>query len=183
MIKSEIIFILGGARSGKSAFAEQLAKQRGGDAVLVIATAQALDEEMRDRIAQHRRDRPPAWQTLEATRDIPEALRHCKTMPSLILLDCLTLLVTNELLADEQDLESRVMCQLDLLTEWVHLRDIDLILVSNEVGLGIVPENALARTFRDVLGRVNARAAKSADKVYWMVAGLPFDVKAHSSPK
>lgn len=180
MTKSEIIFVLGGARSGKSAFAEQLAKQRGGDSVLFIATAQALDDEMRERIAQHRRERPPAWQTLEAPREIPEALRHWKTTPRVILLDCLTLWLTNELLADEQDSESRVMCQLDLLTEWVRPREIDLILVSNEVGLGIVPENAIARTFRDVLGRVNAHVAKFAGKVYWMVAGLPIEVKALS---
>lgn len=175
---SQIYLILGGARSGKSAFAEQLAGQRGGDAVLFIATAEALDDEMRERIAQHRRERPSAWQTLEAPRDILEAIRHWKAMPRLILIDCLTLWVANELLADAGDAERRIMCQLDLLTEWVHLQDIDLILISNEVGLGIVPENALARAYRDLLGRVNARVARSAHQVYWMVAGLPIEVKS-----
>lgn len=178
--KSEIIFILGGARSGKSSFAEQLARQRGGDNVLFIATAQALDDEMRERIAHHRAQRPRAWQTLEAPRDLLEALRNWNTMPRLIVVDCLTLWVTNEMLADEKNLEPRLFYQLDLLCEWARLQDIDLILISNEVGLGIVPENALARKFRDMLGRVNARAAQHARRVFAMTAGLPIEIKAQA---
>lgn len=172
------ILVLGGARSGKSTFAEKLAAQRGGDSVLYVATAQALDDEMRARIAKHRADRPPKWQTLEAPRDILGALQEWVAMPRLILVDCLTLWVTNELLADETDVEKRLICQLDLLSEWARLQGVDLILVSNEVGLGIVPDNALSRTFRDILGRVNARAAQHANQVYWMVAGLPIEVKS-----
>lgn len=175
---SATILVLGGARSGKSTFAEKLAAQRGSDSVLYIATAQALDDEMRARIAKHRADRPPQWQTLEAPRDILGALQEWTAMPRLILVDCLTLWVTNELLADETDVEQRLICQLDLLSEWARLQGVDLILVSNEVGLGIVPDNALSRTFRDILGRVNARAAQHANQVYWMVAGLPIEVKS-----
>ncbi len=179
--KSEILFILGGARSGKSTFAEGLAKRRAGDAVLFLATAEAFDDEMRARIAKHRAERPASWQTLEAPREILDALRHWEAMPRLILLDCLTLWVTNELLANENDLESRLACQLDMLVEWARLQNIDLILVSNEVGLGIVPDNELSRTFRDVLGRINARAAQAADQVFWMVAGIPMEVKGRAN--
>ncbi|MBI4675201.1 MAG: bifunctional adenosylcobinamide kinase/adenosylcobinamide-phosphate guanylyltransferase, partial [Chloroflexi bacterium] len=103
-----------------------------------------------------------------------------ETAPQLILVDCLTLWVTNELLASEAEIERRLVCQMDLLMEWTQLHDIDLIFVSNEVGLGIVPENALARRFRDLLGIVNAHVAQNADKVYWMVAGLPLEVKSIS---
>lgn len=180
MQQAEIIFVLGGARSGKSTFAEQLAWERGGDDVLFIATAEALDDEMRERIAQHRAERPAKWHTLEAPRDLLEALRNWHTMPRLIVVDCLTLWVTNEMLANEKNLERRLFYQLDLLCEWVRVQDIDLILISNEVGLGIVPENALARNFRDVLGRVNARAAQHAHRVFWMAAGLPTEIKARA---
>jgi adenosyl cobinamide kinase/adenosyl cobinamide phosphate guanylyltransferase len=179
-MNSQIILILGGARSGKSAFAQEWAQQRGSDNVLFIATAEALDDEMRERIAQHRAERPAAWQTLEAPRDLLEAIRNWQTMPRLIVLDCVTLWVTNELLADENDLEKRLFYQLDLLCEWVRLQNIDLVLISNEVGMGIVPENALARNFRDVLGRVNARAAQHAHQVFWMMAGLPLEIKARA---
>lgn len=176
----QIYFILGGARSGKSTFAEKLARRRAGDDVLFIATAEALDDEMRARIAKHRAERPPAWQTLEAPRDITGSVQQWQTLPRLILLDCLTLWVTNELLADESDVQARLFCQLDLLTEWVRLQSIDLILVSNEVGMGIVPDNELSRTYRDLLGRLNARAAAHADQVFMMVAGLPIEVKSQA---
>ncbi len=180
MAHAEIIFILGGARSGKSVFAERLAQQRGGAEVVFMATAEALDDEMRERIAAHRAARPSEWTTLEAPRDLLEGIRHLQTMPRLIVVDCLTLWVTNEMLANEVNLEKRLFYQLDLLCEWVRLQEIDLILISNEVGLGIVPENALARKFRDVLGRVNARAAEHAHRVFWMMAGLPIEIKARA---
>ncbi len=178
MSKSEIILILGGARSGKSTLAEKLARTRAGDSVLYMATAQALDDEMRKRIAMHRAARPPAWQTLEAPRNLPEAIAQLETTPRLILLDCLTVWVTNELLANERELGKRLLCQLDLLTDWVRLHDLDLVIVSNEVGLGIVPDNKLSRDFRDMLGKVNAYVAQRADKVYWMAAGLPIELKS-----
>lgn len=174
---ADLILILGGARSGKSAYAETLAHARSDKRTLFIATAQALDDEMRERIAAHRAARPPEWETLEAPREIPRAIATLERAPQLILLDCLTLWVTNEMLADEADLEKRLRGQLDLLIEWTYLHDIDLILVSNEVGWGIVPENALARRFRDVLGRVNAYVAQRATHVYLMVAGLPLEIK------
>ncbi len=179
-MQARTILILGGARSGKSAFAQEWAEQRGHENVLFIATAEALDDEMRARIAEHRARRPAAWQTLEAPRDVLEALRTWHTMPRLIVVDCLTLWVTNELLANENGLEQRLFYQLDLLCEWVRVQDIDLVLISNEVGQGIVPDNALARNFRDVLGRVNARAAQHAHQVFWMMAGLPLELKTRA---
>jgi adenosylcobinamide kinase/adenosylcobinamide-phosphate guanylyltransferase len=109
-----------------------------------------------------------------------EAIAPVKRTPALIIVDCLTLWATNELLADETDLESRLTCELDMLTGWARVQGVDLILISNEVGQGIVPENALARTFRDVLGRLNARAAGQADRVFWMVAGLANEIKAEA---
>jgi adenosyl cobinamide kinase/adenosyl cobinamide phosphate guanylyltransferase len=172
-----ITLVIGGARSGKSTFAEQLALARGGSSVLYIATAQALDDEMRERIAKHRAERPQEWQTLEAPRELPEAISQHPSLAKLVLLDCITLWVTNEMLADETRLEERLMCQLDYLMQWVRIQEIGLIVVSNEVGLGIVPENALARRFRDILGRVNARIAQEADEVHWMIAGLAVDAK------
>jgi adenosylcobinamide kinase/adenosylcobinamide-phosphate guanylyltransferase len=175
---SETILIIGGARSGKSSYAEKLARERARGDVLFVATAEASDDEMRERIARHRAARPSSWKTLEAPRNLVNVLRQWPDLPRLILLDCLTLWVSNELLAEPEDLERRLLCELDLLTDWAHLRAVDLILVSNEVGMGIVPENALARRYRDVLGIVNARAAHAADKVYWMVAGLPLEIKA-----
>ncbi len=176
--RGEIILILGGARSGKSTFAEEFAKRRAGNAVLFIATAEPLDDEMRERIEQHRASRPPHWKTLEAPRNLLDSIAKLPEIKGLMLLDCLTLWVTNEMLADENDLERRLLCQLDLLIGWARVQSVDLVMVSNEVGLGIVPENALARRFRDVLGKVNAHVAQSADKVYWMVAGLAVEVKS-----
>ena len=175
--KADLILVLGGARSGKSAYAETLALAKARERVLFIATAEALDDDMRARIAKHRAARPSTWETLEAPRDLPHAIATLERSPHLIVLDCLTLWVTNEMLADENNLEKRLFRQLDLIMEWTHLNDIDLILVSNEVGWGIVPDNALARNFRDVLGRVNAYVAQYAGQVYLMVAGLPLEIK------
>ncbi len=175
---ADLILILGGARSGKSAYAETLARAQPHARVLFIATAEALDDEMRERIAAHRAARPPEWETLEAPRELPRAIATLARAPQLILVDCLTLWATNEMLADETNLEKRLLGQLDLMMEWTHLHDIPLILVSNEVGWGIVPENALARRFRDVLGRVNAYVAQHATHVYLMAAGLPLEIKS-----
>lgn len=175
--KSQLILILGGARSGKSAYAQALAEARPHARVLFMATGQAFDEEMRERIAKHRAERPSTWETLDAPRDLPGAFATLEHSPQLIVLDCLTLWVSNEMLADETNVERRLCGQLDLLIEWTHLHDVDLIMVSNEVGWGIVPENALARRYRDVLGRVNAYAAQRATRVVLMVAGIPLEVK------
>ncbi|MGE4371751.1 MAG: bifunctional adenosylcobinamide kinase/adenosylcobinamide-phosphate guanylyltransferase [Xanthobacter sp.] len=165
-----LMLVLGGARSGKSRHAEALVQAQPGPWAY-IATAEALDEEMRARIAHHRASRGEGWQTHDAPLLLADRL---KALPSgqPVLVDCLTLWLTNHLLADH-----------DLEAESAHLelalaaRDGLTICVANEVGLGIVPENALARRFRDAAGRLNQRLAARAMRVDFVVAGLPMRVK------
>lgn len=176
-----MIFILGGARSGKSAYAEQLAKQQPGQ-VLFIATAEAKDEEMMERIARHKAERPDHWQTLEAPREIGKAIRAWGGKPDLILIDCLTLWVSNIILAlpettSQREIEAEVDIELEALLAAYRESAAEWIVVSNEVGLGLVPPYALGRIYRDALGRANQRLASAAERVILMVAGIPMTVK------
>jgi adenosyl cobinamide kinase/adenosyl cobinamide phosphate guanylyltransferase len=164
-----LTLILGGARSGKSRHAETLIAELPPPWVY-IATGQAFDDEMRDRIAQHRRRRAEAWETVEAPLDLPQALDGAAGKP--VLVDCLTLWLTNLMLA-ERDLPAAV-AQLDAA---LARRDVATFVVSNEVGLGIVPETPLGRRFRDEAGLLNQRIAASAGRVLFMAAGLPIAVK------
>ena len=184
----KLILILGGARSGKSDYAQKLALERGGDDVLFIATAEAGDDEMRARIAQHRAERNTRWRTLEATRNIARALTDAPPA-RVVLLDCVTLWVTNVLLDSPSGdgshavefgvgAEPAILKEVDELLAWQHASDAELIVVSNEVGMGIVPDNELGRAYRDLLGAVNKKIAVEADEVYFMVAGLAMIVKA-----
>ena len=176
-----MILVLGGARSGKSTFAQQFALKLGGRQVLFVATAQAGDEEMRQRIERHRQERPPGWRTLEAPRDIGQAILEHHGDASVILVDCLTMLISN-LLTDMQDpfateVEGQVMSQIQDLVNCTERVPEALIVVSNEVGLGLVPPYPLGRAYRDLLGRVNQYLAHKADEVYLLVAGIPMPVK------
>ena len=173
------ILILGGARSGKSTYAEMLAAQF--PQVTYLATAQGFDEEMRARIAQHQAQRPAHWRTVECPLHPASALRDAGKS-DLFLLDCLTLLVSNLLLAHEEDAEQVVDGEIDALLVAYQNSGASLICVSNELGLGVVPDNALARRYRDLLGRVNQRLAARADVVYFMVAGMAIDLKACAMP-
>lgn len=192
-VSKRLILILGGARSGKSAYAEALAARVAANVapVTYVATATAEDDEMRERIARHRAARPASWRTLEAPRDPAAALADDGAMdtPGVVLLDCLTLLVSNVLLGgahaafdpdtfDADAAESRVTLTLDALLHVYRSGAASLILVSNEVGMGLVPPYPLGRVYRDVLGRVNARVAAEADAVLLMIAGLPVELKA-----
>ena len=164
-----LTLILGGARSGKSRHAETLIAELPPPWVY-IATAQAFDDEMRDRIAEHRRRRAQGWETVEAPFDLPQALDGRGSKP--VLVDCLTLWLTNLMLA-ERDLPA-AFAELDAaLTR----RDAPTFVVSNEVGLGIVPETPLGRRFRDEAGLLNQRVAALAGRVLFMAAGLPMTVK------
>ena len=169
-LAGSLTFLLGGARSGKSAHAERLATALPAPWTY-IATAQAYDEEMRERIAHHRARRGEGWRTVDAPLDLAGAL---ETMPAgqPVLVDCLTLWLTNVMLA-EGDVEAECKRLAATLSRprgpWV--------VVSNEVGLGIVPDNALARRFRDAAGRLNQKIAARANRVLFMVAGLPMQVK------
>lgn len=171
-----LVLILGGARSGKSDYARKLAQERGRNNVLFIATAEARDKEMNSRIEKHRTERPNTWSVIESPRQIVRALAGHQ--PSIALLDCATLWVSNVLLAEEQNAERAMMLELDELLAWHQATKTELIVVSNEVGMGVVPDNELGRAYRDLLGAVNRRLAAAADEVYFMVAGLPMQIKA-----
>ncbi len=160
-----VTFVLGGARSGKSAHAEALVEAWPRPWVYV-ATAQAFDEEMRVRLAEHRARRRPGWRTVEEPLDLPGALGA----PGPMLVDCLTLWLTNLMLAGREADWAALRAALDARTA-------PTVFVSNEVGLGIVPDNALARAFRDAAGRLHQRLAARADRVLFMVAGIPMVVK------
>ena len=162
-------FILGGARSGKSRHAEALVEAERGPWVY-LATAQAFDDEMRARIAEHRARRPAGWMTVDAPIDLALALAGAGDSP--VLVDCLTLWLTN-LILGEHDVEAESEALLDVLAARTALT----VVVSNEVGLGIVPDNALARRFRDAAGVLHQRVAAVADHVVLMVSGLPLRVK------
>jgi adenosylcobinamide kinase / adenosylcobinamide-phosphate guanylyltransferase len=168
-VPASMTFVLGGARSGKSAYAERIITALPSPWVY-IATAHAGDDEMQARIALHRARRDERWMTVEAPIDIAGAIDAAGKQP--VLIDCLTLWLTN-LLLGEHDIDSQVQS----LEAALRARDGITVLVANEVGLGIVPDNALARAFRDWAGRVNQHFAARADSVVFMVAGLPMRVK------
>ena len=166
--------ILGGVRSGKSRHAEELAA-RAADPVAIIVTATvAGDEEMAARIAAHRARRPSSWRVIEEPLALGSALHEASRPGSVVIVDCLTLWLTNILLQGDAGLLQR---ESDALLESVRSAGGSLILVSNEVGSGIVPVNALARRFTDVTGALHQRLAETCDQVVWMVAGLPLTIK------
>lgn len=163
--------VLGGAASGKSLHAEELAAATGLRCVY-IATAEAHDAEMEDRIARHRARRGGDWSTVEAPLNLTEAIRDASAADAVILVDCLTLWLSN-LMGAERDIDAAVTGLIDALgaAEGV------VILVTNEIGLGIVPDNALAREFRDRQGVLNQRVAAAVDRVVFVAAGLPLVLK------
>ena len=171
---NKIYFITGGARSGKSAFAEKLAKDLGGKRAYV-ATAQALDAEMAARIAKHRQDRGTAWETFEEPLAVAELLRKLSGRYDVTLLDCLTLWLSNVMA--HTDSAAAVITRSDELIGAIKEHRGSCILVSNEVGLGIVPDNPLARKFRDLAGTLNQKVALAADEVYFTAAGIPLKIK------
>jgi adenosyl cobinamide kinase/adenosyl cobinamide phosphate guanylyltransferase len=181
-----LFLVLGGARSGKSAYAQRLAQELGGSRVLFVATAQAWDAEMAQRIAQHQQERPAAWRTLEAPHQVGPAIARQLDNATVVLVDCLTLLVSNALFGlgespDPAAAAAAVETELTALLQTCQESPAICIVVSNEVGLGLVPDNPLGRLYRDLLGRANQTLAVQAEAVYFMVAGLPVDVKALAS--
>ena len=176
-----LTLILGGARSGKSTYAERLARDCPSP-VLYVATAQAGDEEMAARIARHRAQRPAGWITLEAPRATGTAIRSSGVSASLVLIDCLTLLASNIIAPlpetiEYEEAEKLLSAEIDDLLTAYAAGDAAWIVVSNEVGLGLVPPYPLGRVYRDALGKANQRLAAIADEVLFMVAGLPLKVK------
>jgi len=197
----KLTLILGGARSGKSSYAEKRAKELGGDGVLYVATSETKDEEMVERVIKHRTERPPAWGTVEAPRNVARALRQAqdtairqeRSVAKVILLDCVTFLVANYLMeaagpeddpfddpsADPFDaqIEADVVADVEALVAYVQETEVEMLVVSNEVGLGVVPPYELGRAYRDILGRANQILARHADEVLLFVAGIPMKVK------
>ena len=162
---TEYTFVIGGARSGKSSLALRLA-HASGRPVTFVATGEALDDEMTDRIARHQVERPAHWHTVEAPRGLIDAVRGTDS-DSFVIVDCLSLWVSNLLLDGVADIETQAIDLQRVLTE----RRSPSVVVTNEVGLGIVPDNALARSYRDVLGRVNAIVAGGAMEALFVIAG------------
>lgn len=178
-----LIFLLGGARSGKSAYAERWAREQG-QQVLFVATAQAFDDEMRERIAHHQAERPPDWHTLEAPLNPASALGAAleNKQYDTVLIDCITLLASNLLLTladdcSQAEANAVIMREVDSLLTVYQRFDATWLMVSNEVGMGVVPPSRLGRLYRDALGRANQRLAQSADEVLLLVAGLPWALK------
>lgn len=179
--------ILGGARGGKSATAERMAREAGGR-VLFVATAQAFDDEMRERIARHRSERPGEWDTLEAPLNVADAIQAGAAAQSpydVILLDCITLLATNALLTlpegcTQDEADAAILREIEALIVTIGQVPARWLIVSNEVGMGIVPPTHLGRVFRDALGRANQALARRADDVLLVVAGLPWALKGRA---
>lgn len=181
---AKIIFILGGARSGKSAFAVEMAKKY--KKVAYIATAQALDNEMAERIRLHKATRPGSWQVIEAPLDADGVIKSLNGKVDFILFDCVTLYLTNLLIPFNPPLtkggrgnykDVDVLKKTESLCKACRDTSAHVAIVSNEVGLGIVPDNELARLFRDLAGKANQIIAKEADEVYFLTAGIAQRIK------
>ncbi|WP_028313987.1 bifunctional adenosylcobinamide kinase/adenosylcobinamide-phosphate guanylyltransferase [Desulfatibacillum aliphaticivorans] len=169
------VFVIGGCRSGKSSIALDLANGQDVSEKIFIATCQPLDDEMEDRVARHQADRGDDWRTVEEPLALAQAIEDNARPGRVILVDCLTLWISNLVLADKT--QDQIAETARELAEVIQKAPCPVILVSNEVGAGIVPENALSRLFRDAAGKVNQITAKACDQVQWVVAGIPVIIK------
>ena len=185
-MKSQIILCSGGARSGKSEFAERLALATAGRKAYV-ATGQAFDEEMIDRIKKHQERRGEIWNNFEVPLHLAKKWQNISQTADVILIDCLTMFTTNHMMAhgsiqgqqDANQLEATVLTELEtLLASIKSCEGKTVIFVTNEIGLGIVPDNKLARYFRDIAGRVNRTVATAADKLYLTISGVTIELKS-----
>ena len=184
---SRIVYISGGARSGKSNFAEKKASVFHPH-VAYIATAKPIDDEMVDRIKKHKLKRPEQWQTLEGYKDMDKLVSKIESDKKVVILDCITIMVTNLMLeyntdwdnikpAEIECIESKIIDEINKLIKSIRERDLCLFVVSNELGMGLVPTYKMGRIFRDIAGRVNQLLAKEADEVYFMISGIPLKLK------
>ena len=179
-MKSKLIVVTGGARSGKSLFAEEYLTSCSGRKAYV-ATAQILDEEMKERVAEHRRRRPEDWQTLEISSGLSAAFPAVLEQADAVLVDCLTLYLSNYLFAhetagDEEILQGALQEMENIVGAVRQTADKTVIFVTNELGCGIVPMSHISRLYRDVVGKANQYAAGHADEVYWTVCGIPVEI-------
>ena len=189
---SRLCLVLGGVRSGKSAFAERLAGEVGGP-TLYVATGLPTDQEMEERIRRHRQSRPPHWTTIEEPLDLAGRLEEAAAcaispgvvLPGCVLIDSLDVWVAN-MMMERKDLgatalESSILCGADRLLQVIGRAAASFVLVSSEVGLSLVPPAPLGRRFQDLLGAVNQRVAAAADRVYLVVAGIPVELKGRAA--
>lgn len=175
------ILITGGARSGKSTYAQELAL-KSGPPVLFVATAEAGDADMVQRIKTHRKSRPAAWTTLEVTSGLGRRITENIGQAGTVIIDCITMLVNNIFqqyheTSDAGKIEKAVAAEIEELIKCIKHSDARFIIVTNEVGLGIVPADRISRIYRDLLGKANQMLARHADEVYLLVAGIPLAVK------
>lgn len=168
-------FVIGGCRSGKSSHAQRIAEETASGNRVYVATCVPYDDEMKNRVDKHQDDRDETWRTVEEPIDIAAAVKSSGVTADVILVDCLTLWVTNLLMADKG--EEEIVRLADEFAGVVKQSECPVVIVSNEVGAGIVPDNNLARRFRDIAGWVNQKIADSSDRVVWTVAGIPVDIK------
>lgn len=173
----KLIFITGGARSGKSKYALKLAKNISRK-VLFLATGVAKDEEMKKRIEEHKKSRPTYWETVEETKDIASTLLNIKSSYKVVIIDCLTFFISNLLLDGIN--EKTILEEIRKIVEIILKNDYTVIVISNEVGGGIVPDNELGRKFRDTAGLANQIVAESAQQVYLVVSGIPLKIKGET---
>lgn len=183
----KMILITGGARSGKSTFAEEKAKGFG-DSILYIATSKACDDEMKERIRRHREQRPASWVTVEAYRDMDDNLEGRLEGLDAVLLDCITIMVSNIMLEKAMDweglstgeineVEGNIKLEIEKLILMARKAACPFVIVTNELGMGVVPPTVLGRVVRDAGGRANQMLAKAADEVYMCVSGIPVRIK------
>lgn len=181
------ILVTGGSRSGKSTFAESIAKKCEED-VLYIATSIPFDDEMKTRVKKHRMQRPSYWHTLEAYKDFDIHLKNNENNKTTVLIDCITLMVSNLMLEENLDwenvsedevinIEKKIVNELEKLLGAIKENVATLIMVTNEVGMGVIPANRLSRVFVDIAGRVNQKLSKEANEVYFCVSGIPVKIK------
>lgn len=173
-MNKRLILVTGGTRSGKSSFAQGLAAGTSGRKAFV-ATAEPLDQEMKDRIARHKNDRPPGWDTLEEPVHLEQAVKKCMSY-DVVLIDCLTLWISN-LMVKNTVPEKTILQQIDALLTACKALPSTVIMVTNELGMGIVPANRLSRHYRDLVGTANQQIAGEADEVYFLVSGMPLKLK------
>jgi adenosylcobinamide kinase/adenosylcobinamide-phosphate guanylyltransferase len=173
--QGSVTLVLGGARSGKSRYAQQLAAQS--QCVVFVATAKASDDEMHAKIERHKEDRPKDWLTVEEPLELPKVLAEHEDSCDVIVIDCLTIFVANLMEAEGEN--SAINRRIEALCEALQAVRCNIVMVSNEVGSGVHPVSALGRAYQDLLGEINQKMARIADDVVLMVAGLPLALKGH----
>lgn len=183
----KVVLVTGGARSGKSYFAEEICKNIG-EKVSYLATSEAFDQEMKDRIEKHKKQRPSSWKTYEAYNNLIDLVPDIAKNSDTVILDCLTVMANNLLYHSNLDIEKATQAEIDALEKKIQeelvsfilalkFNKLNLVMVTNELGMGIVPENKMSRVYRDIIGRINQVAARYSDEVYFVVSGISQKIK------